>query len=104
MNIDDKVYIIDNKEFVKYPESKNGCCYGCYFYREVGCYLTIKSYNIDDFCSAGSILVPRAGRISIEVVRSKLCNNDICPYYKENLSCESLNTCLYKLFKQNDRR
>ena len=33
MNIDDKVYIIDNKEFVKYPESKNGCCYGCYFYR-----------------------------------------------------------------------
>lgn len=99
MKNNDKVHIVDNKEFVKYPEFKNGCCDGCYFYREVGCYLTIKGYNVDEFCSAGYILVPRAGGFSIEVIRSKLCDNDICPYYKEDLSCESLNTCLYKLFK-----
>lgn len=99
MKNNDKIYVIEGNEFIKYPEVSPGYCYGCYFNREDGCYLTIKNYNIDVFCSAGCILIPRAGSISLEIIKSKLCNNDICPYYKEDLSCESLNTCLYKLFK-----
>ena len=106
-----------NGKYYKYVnEVRKDSCIGCFFMGSPRCKISVLLSELQMNCADGIFKVHSESvphdilsdshekYISSSVIIDSICNNDICPYYKENLSCESLNTCLYKLFKQNDRR
>lgn len=103
-----------NGKYYKYVnEVRKDSCIGCYFMGSPRCKISVLLSELQMNCADGIFKVHSESvphdilsdshekYISSSVIIDSICNNDICPYYKDDLSCNKLKYCIIRKLNIN---